>query len=45
MQNTRQVNLRNTNEWLSGDIDIRVPKKWLAIGAAILFALILMALN
>ncbi|MGM0832236.1 hypothetical protein M0220_09360 [Halomonas qinghailakensis] len=45
MKDLKQINLRNTNEWLSGDIDIRVPKKWLVIAAAVFVILVLLALN
>lgn len=45
MKDLKQINLRNTNEWLSGDIDIRVPKKWLVIATAVFVILVLLALN
>jgi len=45
MKEVEKFNLKKTNEWLAGEIDIRVPKKWLAIAAVALIFLVMLALN
>jgi hypothetical protein len=45
MNDVEKVNLRKTGAWLSGDIDIRLPKWWLAIGAVCVVVLLILALD
>lgn len=45
MSEVQKVNLRKAREWLSGEVEVRVPKSWLAIGAAMIALLILLALD
>lgn len=40
-----KLNLRKARDWLSGDVEVRVPKAWLAIGAAVFVVLLLLALD
>ena len=40
-----KVNLRKAKDWLSGDVDIRLPKAWLAAGAALAAVLLIIALD
>lgn len=44
-QEIEKVNLRASGAWLAGDVEIRVPKAWLAIGAAVLVVLLIVALD
>lgn len=32
----KKMDLRNARNWLSGEVEIRLPKAWLAIGAAMI---------
>ena len=41
----RKIEVRRAGEWLAGDVEIRVPKKWLAAGAAALALLVVLALD
>ncbi len=41
----RKMDLRKAREWLSGEVEIRLPKAWLAIGAAVIAALLIVALD
>ena len=45
MIDVQKVNLRKAREWLSGEVDIRLPKAWLAIGAAVIAVLLILALD
>jgi hypothetical protein len=45
MNDVEKVNLRKAREWLSGDVEIRLPKAWLAVGGAVVVALLLIALD
>lgn len=45
MHDIEKLNLRQAGEWLAGEIEIRVPKKWLAIGGVVLAALVILALD
>lgn len=45
MNEVPKFNLREAGDWLAGEIEVRVPKKWLAIGGAALAILILVALD
>ena len=44
MKDVKKVDLKQADEMLSGEVDIRVPKKWLAYGAGALVVLVLIAL-
>ena len=44
MKDVKKVDLKHAAELLSGEIEIRVPKKWLAYAAAALAGLVLLAL-
>ena len=41
----KKMDLRKAREWLSGEVEIRLPKAWLAIGAALVVVLLILALN
>lgn len=41
----KKMDLRKTREWLSGEIDVRLPKAWLVIGAAVIVVLLIVALD
>lgn len=45
MNDVQKVNLRKAREWLSGEVEIRLPKAWLAIGAAVIAVLLILALD
>lgn len=45
MHDVEKFNLRQAGEWLAGEIEIRIPKKWLAFGAVAFAALVLLALD
>lgn len=45
MNEVQKLNLRQAGEWLSGEIEIRVAKKWLAIGGVALAALVIIAFD
>jgi hypothetical protein len=45
MNEVQRFNLRQAGEWLAGEVEIRVPKKWLAVAAAALGILLLVALD
>ena len=45
MNEVQRFNLRQAGEWLSGEVEIRVPKKWLAVAAVALGVLLLVALD
>ena len=40
-----KLNLRKAKDWLSGDVDIRLPKAWLAAGGALVAVLAIIALD
>ncbi|MEE4203984.1 MAG: hypothetical protein V2I45_10160 [Halieaceae bacterium] len=40
-----KMDLRKAREWLSGEVEIRLPKAWLAIGAAAIAVLLIVALD
>ena len=44
-QDVKKMDLSRTRDWLSGEIEIRLPKAWLAIGAAALVVLLVVALD
>jgi hypothetical protein len=41
----KKMDLRKAREWLSGEIDVRLPKAWLVIGAAVIVVLLIVALD
>lgn len=41
----KKMDLRNAREWLSGEGEIRLPKAFLAIGAAVIAVLLIVALD
>lgn len=45
MNEVQKFNLRQAGAWLSGEIEIRVPKKWLAAGVLAIAVLLVIALD
>jgi hypothetical protein len=45
MNDVKKYDLRKTRTWLSGEVEIRLPKAWLVIGAAIFVVLLIVALD
>ncbi|MGP1396747.1 MAG: hypothetical protein ACTS3R_14665 [Inquilinaceae bacterium] len=45
MNEVQKLNLRQAGEWLSGEIEIRVARKWLAIGGVVFVALAVIAID
>ncbi len=45
MKEVQKLNLRKADAWLSGEVEIRVPKKWLAFGAVAIAVLLVVALD
>lgn len=41
----KKMDLRKARDWLSGEVEIRLPKAWLAIGAAVIAVLLIVALD
>jgi hypothetical protein len=41
----KKMDLRKAREWLSGEVEIRLPKAWLAIGATVIAVLLIVALD
>jgi hypothetical protein len=41
----KKMDLRKAREWLSGEVEIRLPKAWLAIGAVAIAVLLIVALD
>jgi hypothetical protein len=41
----KKMDLRKAREWLSGEVEVRLPKAWLAIGAAVIAVLLIVALD
>ena len=41
----KKMDLRKAREWLSGEVEIRLPKAWLAIGAAAFAVLLIVAFD
>jgi hypothetical protein len=41
----KKLDLRKARAWLSGEVEIRLPKAWLAIGAAVIAVLLIVALD
>lgn len=45
MSEVQKFNMRQAGAWLSSEVEIRVPKKWLALGAIAFVVLLLLALD
>lgn len=45
MNGAQKFDLRQAGAWLSGEVEIRVPKKWLAFGAVAVAVLLVVALD
>lgn len=45
MRDIEKGNLRKAGSWLSGEVEIRLPKAWLAIGGLVVLALLVIALD
>lgn len=45
VKDVKKMDLRKGREWLSGEVEIRLPKAWLAIGAAVIVVLVILALD
>jgi hypothetical protein len=41
----KKMDQRKVREWLSGEVEIRLPKAWLVIGAAMIVVLLIVALD
>lgn len=41
----RKIDVKRASDWLVGDVELRVPKKWLAAGAVALAVLVLVAFD
>ena len=41
----KKMDLRKAREWLSGEVEIRLPKAWLAIGVAAFAVLLIVAFD
>jgi len=45
MSDGQKFELKNVTDWLSSEVDIRIKKKWLVVGAAAFIVLLLIALD
>ncbi|WP_162906793.1 hypothetical protein [Algihabitans albus] len=45
MSDVEKVNVKKAASWLSGEIEVRLPKAWLAIGAVAIVVLLIVALD
>lgn len=45
VKSLKKMDLRKARKWLSGEVEIRLPKTWLAIGAAVFAVLLILALD
>lgn len=45
MNEARKLNLREARNWVSGEVEVRLPKAWLAIGGVAVAALVVLALD
>lgn len=45
MNDSNKVDLRKASTWLSGEVEIRVPKVWLAIAGIAIVVLLIVALD
>lgn len=45
MNEVQKVNSRRTADWLAGEVDIRIQKKWLVVAAVAVSVLLMLALD
>lgn len=45
LKDTTKLDLRSIRAWLSGEVEIRLPRAWLVIGAAVIVVLMIVALD
>lgn len=45
VNDVKRMDLRKARDWLSGEVDIRLPKAWLVIGAVMIVVLLIVALD
>jgi preprotein translocase subunit Sec61beta len=45
MNEVQKVNVRRASEWLAGEVEIRIQKKWLVVAAVAVAILVLLALD
>lgn len=45
MNESNKVDLRKADKWLSGEVEIRVPKSWLVIAGVAIVVLLIVALD
>jgi hypothetical protein len=45
MNESDKIDLRKAKGWLSGEVEVRLPKAWLAIGGVALLVLLIVALD
>jgi hypothetical protein len=45
VNDVKKMDLRKAREWLSAEVEIRLPRAWLAIGAAVIAVLLIAALD
>jgi len=45
MSEVQKYNLKQAAGWLQGEVEIRIQKKWLVIGAAVIVALVVVAID
>ncbi|WP_208351107.1 hypothetical protein [Pseudaestuariivita rosea] len=45
MNDSYKVDLRKAGAWLSGEVEIRMPKAWLAIAGIAIVVLLIVALD
>lgn len=45
MNEVEKVDVRQANESLAGDVEIRIPKKWLVLAVTAVAVLLLLALD
>lgn len=45
MNDANKIDLRRAGTWLSGDVEIKVPKAWLAIAGVAIAVLLIVAFD
>ncbi len=45
MGDVQKFNFKQAGSWLQGEVEIRIQKKWLAIGAVVMLVLVVIALD
>lgn len=45
MNDVRKIDLKKAPEWLAGEVEIRVPRAWLVIGATAVLVLSFIAFD